>query len=134
MKLMKQLAICVFALFVIIPVSADDAKLDPQETPEAAITEGISLLEEKKYEAFVKRFIKPDDLAKITEKMPLGDLAKGFGERKAPAMLLVLKEVKDVKPTMNEAGTTATYALKEAVAGKESFSLVKIDKLWYIEN
>jgi hypothetical protein len=108
--------------------SAADAKADPREKLETAIPEGIRLLEAKEYAKFLKNFVSPDVLKKLTEKQTLEEFAKEFGEEKAARLLKALQTIKDAKPELDADGKKATYKLKE-----RPLIFVKIDKYWYIE-
>ena len=118
----------------VAPVVAQDVKPESRQALETAIPEGLRLLEAKEYKAFVEVFVAPADLKKITERTSLEEFAKDFGDRKAPLLLEVLKEIKGTKPSLDDNGTKATFALKEERDGKKSITFVKIDKYWYIKN
>jgi hypothetical protein len=113
--------------------AAPAPKADPREKLETAITEAIRLLEAKDYATVLKHCLTPDDLKAITEKIPLDEFAKQFGEGKADRLLKVLKSIEDVKPTLDKEGKTATFKLKEEADGKKTISWVKIGKYWYIQ-
>ncbi len=91
-------------------------------------------MEDQKYDAFIKSFVPPADLKKIPEGEERKEFAKTFGERKAPILIKVLKEIKDAKPSLDDSGTKATFALKEPLGGKKSINFVKIEKYWYLKN
>jgi len=118
----------------VTPLVAQDVKPESREILETSIPEGIRLLEAKEHKAFVEIFVPPADLKKITEGTSLEEFAKKFGERKAPRLLEILKEIKGTKPSLDDNGTKATFALKEEKNGKKSITFVKIDKYWYIKN
>lgn len=109
-------------------------KGDAQEKLETAIPEGIRLLEAREYASFLKKFVLPDDLKKITQAMPFDKLVKDFSMEKAAVLLTILKEVKDAKPTLSDDGMKATYPLKKGTAPKDAITFVKVGKLWYIAN
>lgn len=121
------------AMFAWVATSAT-ATADPREKVETAVAEGVRLLEAKDYPTFLKNFVKPDDFKRLTEKMSLEEFATGFGEGKAEPILKVLKSLQDTKPELDATGTKATYAIKEALAGKREITFTKVDKYWYIEN
>jgi hypothetical protein len=118
----------------VISLATADSKADPREKLETAVPEGVRLLEAKDYSTFLKNFITPDDLKKITEKAALDEFSKQFGENKAPRLLQVLKSIRDAKPTLDPSGKKATYELKEPIDGKKTITWVKVDKHWYIQN
>jgi ActR/RegA family two-component response regulator len=112
------------------------AQPDPREKPETAIAEWIRLLEAKDYKSFVQEFTPPEALALLLSmsKMTIEDLAKDIGEKSSADVLQALKAAKDVKPEMSADGQKATFKLKEPVDGHDSFSLVRIEKFWYMAN
>ncbi len=118
----------------VTPVVAQDVKAESRETLETLIPEGIRILEAKEYKTFVEIFVPPDELKKITEGTSLEEFAKTFGERKAPRLLEILKEIKGTKPSLDDNGTKATFVLKEEKDGKKAITFVKVDKYWYIQN
>lgn len=138
----------VFVSVVVSPVFADDVKSDPRENLETAVPEAIRLLEAKEYEVFLESFTPPVVLKKIKAgedpRMPpqittitditFEEFARRFGERKAPTLLKVLKEIKNAKPTLDDTGTKATFALNEEINERKSLTFVKIKKHWYIQN
>ncbi|HMP01898.1 MAG TPA: hypothetical protein PKD86_10740 [Gemmatales bacterium] len=126
------MALCLVAVSIGF-VTADD-KPHPREKLDTAILEGIRLLEAKEYAAFLKAFVLPEELKQITESVSMEVFAQQFGERKAPRLLEVLKEVKGAKPAMDPQGAEATYELKEEIAGKKKITFIKSGKLWYIKN
>ena len=134
MRLMQLIVMSVIAPFVVLPVFADDVKPDPRENLNTAIPEAIRLLEAKEYKAFLKSFVIPDDFKRITATKSLEEFAKAFGERKGLKLLKVCKVIKDAKPTLDDTGTKATFAIKEVLAGKKSITFVKVKKHWYIQN
>jgi len=119
-----------------MPISqlAAGSKADPREKVDTAVPEGIRLLEAKEYSTFLQKFVPPDDLKKLTTKVPLDDFAKEFGQTHAPRLLKVLQAIRGTNPTMAVDGMLATYSFKEAVEGKKSISFTKIGKLWYLQN
>ncbi len=134
MRFLRSMLGSLILLAVVMPVVAEDEQADPRETLKSAIPEGIRLLSAKEYTGFLKSFVAPDDLKKITERKSMEEFAKRFGERKAGRLLEVLKEIKSGTPELDAAGTTATFQLKEAVGGKGTIKFVKVKKYWYIKN
>ncbi len=109
-------------------------KGNAQEKLETAIPEAIRLLEAKEYATFLKTFVLPDDLKKITEAIPFDKLVKDFSMEKADVLLNILKGIKDARPTLADDGKKATYPLKKGTAPKDAIHFVKAGKLWYISN
>jgi hypothetical protein len=130
----RLLLISSLVISLVTPAVAQDVKPESREALETAIPEGIRLLEAKEYKVFVEIFVPPADLKKIIEGSSLEEFAKKFGERKAPRLLEILKEIKGTKPSLDDNGTEATFSLKEEKDGKKSITFVKIDKYWYIKN
>jgi hypothetical protein len=122
------------AFLFVSPAFANDDEPEKREQLETAIPEGIRLLEAKEYELFLQSFVSPDELKDVTGGTSLAEFAKKFGERKAPRLLEVLKEIKDVKPVLDEAKAEATFAFKKEIGGKKSITFQKVDKYWYIKN
>lgn len=122
------------ALLLVVGAVVAEDKPDPREQLATAITEGIRLLEAKDYERFLQDFVPPEDFKRITQKRPLVEFAAGFGQEKATQLLEVLKEIKDAKPMLDEAGNKATFAINEEIAGKKTVTFRKVEKYWYIQN
>jgi hypothetical protein len=130
----RLLLISSLVISLVTPAVAQDVKPESREALETAIPEGIRLLEAKEYKVFVEIFVPPADLKKIIEGSSLEEFAKKFGERKAPRLLEILKEIKGTKPSLDDNGTEATFSLKEEKDGKKSITFIKVDKYWYIKN
>ncbi len=111
------------------PLLAADAD---RESLEKIIPYGIGLLEAKNYKGFLEAFMTPDDLKGATKKQTIDELAADFGKGPAADILMVLKKIKDLKPKLDEKGTTATYTVPEAIKGETEFKFTKVDKFWYI--
>ncbi len=111
-----------------------EEKPDPREKLDTAIAEGIRLLEAKDYLNFIKQFVRPDELKKATEQMPIADLAKDFGEGNSGDLLKALKTLKDKKPVLTDDGKSAEYTLTGDEFKRKDIAFVKVDKYWYIKN
>ncbi len=83
---------CLFALLFVNPVLSDVDHPARREQLATAIPEGIRLLEATEFESFLKCFVPPADLKRITEETSLAEFAKTFGQRKAPRLLEVLSD------------------------------------------
>ena len=105
---------------------------NPREQLDTLIPEAIRLLEAKEYQIVLKMIVPPDVLKQITEGSSLEKFAETFGRDHAADLLTALKAIKEVKPTLDAKGETATYELKPPIDGKDSITLVKIEKYWYI--
>jgi hypothetical protein len=114
--------------------AADEARAkEPEELP-AAIAAAIRRLEAKEYETFLRDFVNPDDLKKVTEKTDLAKLATQFKGEKADRLLRILKSIKDATPKFEKDGELAVFPVKVEGAPKNSITFVKVDKFWYIKN
>jgi len=113
---------------------SQEAKPDPREDLKTAIPTAIELLEKKEYEKFLRMYVPPEVFARITEDKTIEEFARRFGERKADRLLTALRELKDVKPEMGRDRKTATFQLKNEIAGKATLSFQKIEKYWYIKD
>lgn len=134
MNAIQTTAAAVLCLITAAYLSADEPKPDPREQLDTAIPEAIRLLEAKEHKTFLKDFVAPADLERITKNIPLDQLAERFGTDKADVLLGVLKSIKGAQPTLDAAKTRATFKLKEPIGGKEDIRWVKVEKNWYIEN
>lgn len=134
MKLVCATMTGLIVLMFASTVFGQEVKAKDRESLETIIPVGIVLLEAKEYELFLKTFVPPDELKKITEKTPLERFAKEFSERKAPRILEVLKEIKGTKPNLTDSDKKAVFTLKEEIASKNSITFLKIEKYWYIQN
>jgi hypothetical protein len=114
--------------------AAEKASANPREDARTAVADAIRLLEAKDYETFLKHYVKPDDFKKITERLPLPEFAKRFGEKKAKPMLDVLKSIKTKEPLYTKDRTLATFAVDVPGAPRNTIEFEKIDKYWYIHN
>jgi hypothetical protein len=132
MRCLSFAAICI--LLGASRLFAEDTKPSPRENVGTAVAEGVRLLETKAYEEFLKTFVAPEDLKKLSDKMTVKEYSEKFAEKKAPMLLQVLKSIQDSKPVMSDDGREATFELKKELgAQKDSIVFLKIDKYWYIE-
>jgi hypothetical protein len=114
---------------------AEDVKVDPRETLEASLCEGIRLLEAKERNAFLEGFVTPTDLNEYTKGKSLDELAKDFGEQKSLMLLKVLKEIKGATPILKKTATEVTFGFDKAKIGKKkAVAFVKMGKYWHIQN
>ena len=134
MQSIPLLLVSLIGLTLFSPVVAEDVKLETRESLETAVPEAIRLLKQRNYETFVKTFLPPALLDEVAERTSLEEFAKTFGEQKSMRLLLVLKEIKDAKPELDDTATTASFALKTKIRGRKSITFVKIEKYWYIKN
>jgi len=104
-----------------------------QRNPQAAVAEGISLLETEKYNEFLTRFIPPDELKRYLEKASLDELVAIFQKKKAGRLLQILNATKDVEPVLDAKGLTATFQLKNEIHNTKEFTLTKVENKWCIQ-
>jgi hypothetical protein len=126
------LALCLSLLTSGWSMAADQA--DPQEKLETAIPEMIRLLEAKEHKQLIERFADPMKIAEISKRVGLEKIVEQFAAEKASVLLNVLKEVQKIKPTMNADGTEANYTFEKPIDGKRDFTMMQVDKRWYIKN
>ncbi len=112
----------------------DPTTPDPRAELDTAITHAIKLLEAEDYQAFLKLYVEPEVLERITKTTPLKEFAERFAEGKATGILKVLKVVQGKKPTFNSEKTEAT--LKHGLQGfpSDQLTFVKVNGLWHIQN
>ena len=84
-------------------------KVDPRREPATLIAEAIRLLERKDYTTFITTCARPDELKEMLANKKLEDIAQEFARKKAPDLLVVLKEAARTKATLNADGTRADY-------------------------
>ena len=117
-------------------VQETEDKTTPQQSLNAAIQEGIKLLEAKDYEKFLKRLVKPDDLEKIVKNAgSLDKFVASFGQEKAADVLAALKQIKDTTPTFDTAGKQAKFSLKNPPQlHMKTMTFTRVKNRWCIEN
>jgi hypothetical protein len=129
---------CLLAIWcsLCLAVTADtDTSKDVGGKLDTLIPGAIQLIEGKKYEELLNLLVEPDRLAKIKAKEDFAKFVVTFGEEKAPQLLGVLKYIKDVKPEMNEEGTTASYKLPEEIKSpRRTITFKLIEKRWHLQN
>lgn len=111
------------------PPAADSTNGGSDEL-QTVISRAIQLLEAGDFVGFFNSCVPPDDLKMIAKKGSLDDVAKKFGEAKAPRLVQVLKAAKNVKPTLDPTGTIAVFEIQ----GMKPLRLKKIADHWYIQN
>lgn len=124
------------ASLLTITAAAQDAKPDPRENLDTAVKEAIRLMEAKEYETFIKQFLHPEDLKRLTDSgTSVEEMAKRFAMKKAERNLEVLKELQEKKPQHSDDGRQAfveSEKFKRMPNSKIRFQ--KVGKLWYIRN
>ena len=134
MKVALQCMAALLVMGLVVEHAAAEPKTDPRERLETAIPEAIRLIEAKELVALVKNFVAPEDLKKITRDSTIEEVAKKFEGKKADRLREALLAAKEVEPTFDETGTTATYRFKMPVDGRTTITFTKVGKLWYIRN
>lgn len=119
-----------------LPCAAAVQNPNPRTKPDTIVAEGIRLIEAKEWARFLQAFVPPEEFKRITEQAPIEQFAKAFGESgRGDALLAALKSVKGATPTLDADGTTATYKLKEPVAGmRDTLTFIKVGEFWYLKN
>ena len=101
---------------------------------EATIAEGITLLEEKKYEAFLNRFPVPEELTQMRKNRSLEELARTFAKEHAVRLLGMLQQIKTKTPKLSDEGRTAEYDVQWKNFSKHKLVFLKISDRWYLHN
>lgn len=131
MKNLTIIAICV----LIFAGSCKTKKLtlfNPQSTVESSIDNCINLLEEKKYEELLSKYIYPDVKEEILKEQTIEKLANSFAKSKAKRLLKAMNVAKDKKVEYKKNGTVATIDLGSEVKGVKKIEFMKKEGLWYI--
>ncbi len=134
MKLHRMMFVLFACAAFSAPLSAAGVKDEAREKVETAIPEGIRLLEAKEYAVFLKAFVPPELLGRLTEKTTLEEFAKQFSEQKGPRLLKALQSIKGTKPLLSDDGLKATFKPKDDTGKERTLVFVKIGKYWYIGN
>ena len=95
-----------------------------------ALDEAVGLLENERYEDFLKNFAHPDDLAEMLKSGPIEELAAEFKGEKAEVLLDVLKSISDQSPDLRDDGKTAVFATKM----NRPMMFLLLDGRWYLKN
>lgn len=102
----------------------------------AAIGDGIKLLASKDNEAFLRRFIPPEQLSNFLSDSTFGDLVEMFAAKKASELLRVLRHVQKRKATFtaDDGQTVATYKYSPKISKRTKILFLYIEGVWYIGN
>ncbi len=111
---------------------------DPRTTLQGTIQEVIRLLEAGDYQPFFEAYVCPEDraAAKASGKA-LDEVIRMFAEKRASTLLKVLKDILQKKPVISGDGSTATFKLEGDLANEapsDTFVMVKVDGIWFIQN
>ena len=106
----------------------------PREELATAVPEGIRLLKEQKYEAFVTSFVAPEELERVTnrDKMTIKEFARST-ENDATMLLDILQGIEGKKPDLLTDGGTATFLFEGRDIPAAAITFVKVDQSWYLK-
>jgi hypothetical protein len=95
-----------------------------------ALDEAVGLLENERYEDFLKNFAHPDDLTEMLKSGSIEELAAEFKGEKAEVLLDVLKSISDQSPDLRDNGTAAVFATKM----NRPMMFLLLAGRWYLKN
>ena len=137
MRVLSVLAVAVLLVLGLGVTIQTKEQPDAREELATAIPAAIRLLNEEKYEDFVRSYMDPKEIDRFDEEQ-LKTFVEGFAVRKAPRILKILKAIEGKKPELDEKGGTATFehGLKIGPEDAPSSTIIfkKVEKFWYIEN
>jgi len=97
----------------------------------ATVDKAVKLLEAQKHEEVVRLLIEPKELDRWLESTTMARVVEGFQGRKADDLLLVLKQVRERPPTIDQDGRRATFKLDGAV--RKDVDFARIGDKWYLK-
>jgi hypothetical protein len=95
------------------------------------IDKAVKLLEARKHEEVVRLLIEPKELDRWLQSTTMERVVEGFQGRKADDLLLVLRQVRERTPTIDEDGRRATFKLDGAV--RKDVDFARIGDKWYLK-
>ena len=98
------------------------------------IQQGVTLLEAKKYEDFLRRFPVPEQLATMLKHRSLEEMARTFSKRHAQRLLEMLRQIETEKPALSEDGNLATFAVDQENFSRHKLVFAKIADRWHLRN
>jgi hypothetical protein len=100
------------------------------------IKRGLRLLQKKKYLAFLKRFISPQDKQRILRHNKLKVLAPRFGKHKARTLEVVFEWLLKHKPKSHFQNKRLVFSLKRCphTTPRDHIHFVNIKGTWYIKD
>jgi hypothetical protein len=106
---------------------------DPRSEPATALKEAARLLESKKHEEFLQKFVSPSELeAEIKKLGSLKNIMVEFDRvGRFELALKALQAAMKVQPTFYNEGTKANYRFDAPIGGEVRLQLTKINGLWY---
>jgi hypothetical protein len=100
-----------------------------------SIREMVRLLERKEYEAFLDRFLAPDDKAQMLRQTTLQNAAQRFGEAKAPDLLAILRSLRAKIPRYTSDGESAAFTFETGTPPvRQEIRFQRIKGAWYLRN
>ena len=106
---------------------------EPQSLP-ATIEQGISLLENQKYEAFLIRIPVPEELERMRKNRSMEEIARTFSKQHAPRLLGMLNQIKDEKPVISDEGRRAEYNVDWKNFSRKKLVFLQISGRWHLHN
>jgi hypothetical protein len=131
----RRLVVCAtLSACAVQPVFAAQADLQRELT--TAIKDAILLLERKDYVAFMKTFMRPEELKEMLEKYgSIEGVATEFGRSERPSTLLkALEAASKIEPAFSREGTRADYTFETPIAGERRLSFQKIGDRWFLRD
>ncbi len=104
-------------------------KDDPRRKIETAIVHGLSLLNKKDMQAFVRTYMPPEFLQRIQKNSTIEKFTKSISKERKGIFRKSLTEAQNLKPSYNKARNRATIKLK---APSRPLSFIKVNDYWYI--
>ena len=125
---------CLWVAILCLLLTGRVGSADEAQSLQATITEGISLLEEKKYEAFLSRLPLPKELDRMRKNRSMEELARTFAKQHADRLLGMLQQIKEQKPQLSDEGRRAEYAVEWRNFSKSKLVFLKIEDRWHLHN
>jgi hypothetical protein len=113
------------------PACADAARDGAGTTPRETIDRARAMLERRCYRELIETLVDRDDVAKITQEMPIDEIVKKFvAQDKQKDLRKVLDDSRDREPTIDPSTHVADYG--ELPHG--ALRLRETNGRWYIKN
>ena len=128
---MARISLVLMVLWICITpaVFAGESRMAPAELRQA-IGEARSMLDNGDYEAFLKRFLDPEDLDKILRTTSLEDLTKSFAQDKVEDLKSALAGTAGRRPEMSEDESVATFRRST----QRPIVFRQVNGVWYLRN
>jgi len=131
---LPSLALCLNMFAVPLQVTP---KPSPRENVETTVVEALRVLESKDYRTFLQEFFPPESVKDMLAQFGGIDAwVDTFVAHSLGNVLQHLKQARTVKPTYDEAKTTAFFLLtiQDGTATfTKNYKMVKVGRYWYIE-